>query len=76
MWNIVAMMTRLRVKFYVHVVGDLIVVSILAVLGAIGFAHDNEQYLRNGLWTYFDSNDNSDWLRVEISAASVLLASW
>ncbi len=55
-----------------HILGDLIAASLLAVLGAIGFNHDNKNYLDDGIWREYD---DGDWLSTEIWAGSVMLAS-
>ena len=62
-----------RMKFYVYIFGDLAATSLLVILGGVGFYHDDESYLDNDIWERYDNND---WIQTEISAASVLLASW
>lgn len=60
-------------RLYGHAAGDLISVGLLTILGAIGFSHDNENYLKNGFWKHVAPEGYNNWLTIETLAASFLL---
>ncbi|KAL3418829.1 hypothetical protein PVAG01_09050 [Phlyctema vagabunda] len=51
-------------------VSDLTIAVAVAVLGGIGWKHDNNHYLSNGMWKMYD---NPGWLEVEIGAGALLI---
>ena len=59
-------------RIYVHILGDLATAALLVVFGAIGFAHDDNNYLSNGIWR---QDDDANWLGTEAAAGLLLLAS-
>ncbi|CZR61479.1 uncharacterized protein PAC_11375 [Phialocephala subalpina] len=71
-WNIASIifMRHTRTSHLFLAIGDFLIFVAVAVLGSIGFAHDNVTYLNNGEhWEY----DN--WLQEEEIGATMLLVS-
>jgi hypothetical protein len=72
LWNVaisILTLTRLKISPVVPLFIDLSIVVALAVLGVIGFVHDDQNYLSNGTWA---QNRDPAWLTLEIVAMVLL----
>ena len=68
LWNVLACSLIVFLNYIWVLAIDIIAAVLLAVLGIIGFVHDDTSYLDNGQWL----EDSMVWFDIEIAGITIL----